>query len=96
MTTKARTRTNGSRIGIGVLGLAVAAGLASTASAQSDPYAHLPASMTLTGTVRDFLSRADTRTSSVSPRAVSVTMSGRSPTSSTARATRCSRARGGR
>lgn len=59
MTTKASTVNNRGRLGIGVLALAAAAGLCAPAHAQSgeDPHADLPASITLTGIVRDFKAR---------------------------------------
>jgi len=59
MNTKASTVHNRGRLGMGVLALAVAAGLATPAQAQSgdDPYADLPGSLTLSGVIRDFKSR---------------------------------------
>ena len=60
MNTKASTVSNRGRLSIGVLALAAAAGLCTPASAQSaggDGYSNLPATLTLTGVVRDFKAR---------------------------------------
>ena len=66
MSTMASKGAKRGRLGVGVLAIAAAAGLSTTAQAQDgegvssnfDPYAHLPASMSLTGVVRDFRGRS--------------------------------------
>ncbi|MCB9840933.1 MAG: fibro-slime domain-containing protein [Phycisphaeraceae bacterium] len=66
MTTKASNGAKRGKLGVGVLAIAAAAGLTTSAHAQGgegtttnfDPYANLPASLSLTGVVRDFRDRS--------------------------------------